>query len=150
LIGNIWQLVLTCHETTLMSFIFKVMLDLYQSVTISGSISNIYWHASKRSSISFSHRQCPSDRELSFPRFVDLLILSLWSCCCPYSRRPQIADHPRYSCVGSSLVAISIALFWKIKLIHYTKAHLQKLLKSRFSISRNLNFMLSYVTVNTF
>jgi hypothetical protein len=60
-----------------MSFIFKTMLVLYQSVLISGSISNIYWHASKWSSISFSHWQCPTDREFSFPRFVGLLILSL-------------------------------------------------------------------------
>jgi hypothetical protein len=61
-----------------MSFIFKMMLILYQSVSISGSISIIYWHASKCSSISFSHWQCPSDREFSFPLFVDLLIQSLW------------------------------------------------------------------------
>jgi hypothetical protein len=52
---------------------------LYQSGLISGVISNIYWHASKWSSISFSHWQCPSDRKFSFPRFVGLLILSLWS-----------------------------------------------------------------------
>jgi hypothetical protein len=31
------------------------------------------------SSISFSHWQCPSDGDFSFPRFVGLLILSLWS-----------------------------------------------------------------------
>jgi hypothetical protein len=60
-----------------MSFIFKMMLVLYQIVSISGPISNIYWHASKRCSISFSHWQCPSDREFSFPRSVGLLILSL-------------------------------------------------------------------------
>jgi hypothetical protein len=52
--------------------------EMSLSVSISGSISNIYWHASKRSSISFSHWHCPSDREFSFPRFVSLLILSLW------------------------------------------------------------------------
>jgi hypothetical protein len=63
------------NEMSFMSFIFKTMLVLYQSVSISGSISNIYWHASKWSSISFSHWQCPSDREFSFPRFVGLLIL---------------------------------------------------------------------------
>jgi hypothetical protein len=53
-----------------MSFIFKMMLVLYQCVSLSGVISNIYWHASKWSSISFSHWLCPSDREFSFPRFV--------------------------------------------------------------------------------
>jgi hypothetical protein len=37
-----------------------------------------YWHATKWSSISFSHWQCPSDGGFSFPRFVGLLILSLW------------------------------------------------------------------------
>jgi hypothetical protein len=37
-----------------------------------------YWHASKWSSISFSRWQCPSDGDFSFPRFVCLLILSLW------------------------------------------------------------------------
>jgi hypothetical protein len=61
-----------------MSFIFKMMLVLYQSVSLCGSISNIYWHANKWSSISFSHWQCPSDRVFSFPRFVGLLILTLW------------------------------------------------------------------------
>jgi hypothetical protein len=54
-----------------------MMLVLYQSLSISGSISNIYWHARQWSSISFSHWQCPSDREFSFPRFVGLLMLSL-------------------------------------------------------------------------
>jgi hypothetical protein len=77
------------------SFIFKIMLVLYQSVSISGPISNIYWHASKCSSISFSHWQCPLDHEFSFPRFVGLLILSLWVVltsnvkmdqCCPQLR----------------------------------------------------------------
>jgi hypothetical protein len=38
----------------------------------------IYWHASKRSSISFLNWQCPSDGDFSFPRFVGLLIISLW------------------------------------------------------------------------
>jgi hypothetical protein len=61
-----------------MSLIFKIMLVLYQSVSLSGSISNIYWFASKWSSISFSYSQCPSDRDFSFPRFVGILILSLW------------------------------------------------------------------------
>jgi hypothetical protein len=73
-----WQLGVTKNEMSLMSFIFKMMLVLYQSVSISGSISNIYWHVSKWSSISFSHWQYPSDREFSFPLFVGLLILSLW------------------------------------------------------------------------
>jgi hypothetical protein len=36
-----------------------------------------YWHANKWSSISFSHWQCPSDGDFSYPRFVGLLILSL-------------------------------------------------------------------------
>jgi hypothetical protein len=35
------------------------------------------WHASKWSSISFWHLQCPSDRDFSFPRIVGLLILRL-------------------------------------------------------------------------
>jgi hypothetical protein len=61
-----------------MSFIFIKMLVLYQTVSISGFISNIYWHASNWSSISFSHWQCPSDSEFSFPRFLGLIILSLW------------------------------------------------------------------------
>jgi hypothetical protein len=39
----------------LMSFIYKMMLVLYQSGLISDVISNIYWHASKWSSVSFSH-----------------------------------------------------------------------------------------------
>jgi hypothetical protein len=73
-----WQLGDSKNEMSLMSFIYKMMLVLYQSGVISGYISNIFWHASKWSSISFSHWQCPSDREFSFPRFVDLLILSLW------------------------------------------------------------------------
>jgi hypothetical protein len=73
-----WQLGVSKNEMPLMSFIFKMMLVLYQSGLKSGVSSNIYWHASKWSSISFSHWQCPSDREFSFPRFVGLLILSLW------------------------------------------------------------------------
>jgi hypothetical protein len=72
-----WQLGVSKNEMSLMSFIFKMMLVLYQSLSISGSISNIYWHASKWSSISFSPWQCPSDSEFSFPRLVGLLILSL-------------------------------------------------------------------------
>jgi hypothetical protein len=74
-----WQLGVSKNEMSLMSFIYKMMLVLYRSGVINGSISNIYWHASKWSSISFSHWQCPSDREFSFPRFVGLLILSLCS-----------------------------------------------------------------------
>jgi hypothetical protein len=73
-----WQLGVFKNEMSLMSFIYKMMLVLYQSGVISGYISNIYWHASKWSSISFSHWQCPWDREFSLPRFVGLLILSLW------------------------------------------------------------------------
>jgi hypothetical protein len=38
-----------------------------------------YWWASKWSPISFSHWQCPSDGDFSFPRFVSLLMLSLWA-----------------------------------------------------------------------
>jgi hypothetical protein len=71
-----WQSGVPKNEMSLMSFIFKMTLVFYQNVSI--SISNIYWHASKWSSISFSHWQSPSDREFSFPRFVGLLILSLW------------------------------------------------------------------------
>jgi hypothetical protein len=89
----------------------------YQSRVISGYISNIYWHASKWSSISFSHWQCPSDREFSFPRFVGLLILSLWvwlTAGLRWGRRrrtaaaeaAQAADqaraHPRLLAVGSA------------------------------------------------
>jgi hypothetical protein len=74
-----WQLGVPKNEMSLISFIFKMMLVLYQSVSISGSISNIYWHACKWSSISFSHWQCPRDSEFSFPRFVGQLILRLWS-----------------------------------------------------------------------
>jgi hypothetical protein len=44
----------------------------YQSVSISGVISNIYWHASNWSSISFSHWQCPSDRELKTVEVVEV------------------------------------------------------------------------------
>jgi hypothetical protein len=36
-----------------------------------------YWHASKWSSISFSHWQCPSYGDFSFPRLVGFSILSL-------------------------------------------------------------------------
>jgi hypothetical protein len=50
-----WQLGDSKNEMSLMSFIFKMMLVLYQSGLIGGVISNIYWHASKWSSISFSH-----------------------------------------------------------------------------------------------
>jgi hypothetical protein len=73
-----WQLGDSKNEMSLMSFIYKMMFVMYQSGVISGYISNIYWHASKWSSISFSHWQCPPDREFSFPRFVGLFILSLW------------------------------------------------------------------------
>jgi hypothetical protein len=39
-----------------------------------------YWHPPcKWSPISFSHWQCPLDEDFTFPRFVGLLILSLWS-----------------------------------------------------------------------
>jgi hypothetical protein len=62
-----WQLGVSKND---MSLIFKMMLVLYQSGLITGVITNIYWHASKWSSISFSHSQSPSDREFSFPRFV--------------------------------------------------------------------------------
>jgi hypothetical protein len=37
---------------SLMSFIYKMMLFLYQSGVISGYISNIYWHASKFNGLS--------------------------------------------------------------------------------------------------
>jgi hypothetical protein len=74
-----WQLGVSKNEMSLMSFIYKMMLILYQRGVISGYISNIYWHASKWSSIFFSHWQCPSDCEFSFPRFVRLLILVLMS-----------------------------------------------------------------------
>jgi hypothetical protein len=73
-----WQSGVPKIEISLVSFIFKMMLVLYQCVSLSGSISIFYWHANKWSSISFSHWQCPSDQEFSFPRFVGLLILSLW------------------------------------------------------------------------
>jgi hypothetical protein len=54
------------------------MLALYQIVSLCGSISRICWHASKWPSISFLHWQCPSDGDFFFPRFVGLLIISLW------------------------------------------------------------------------
>jgi hypothetical protein len=73
-----WQSGVPKSKMSLMSFIFKIIVVLYQSVSISGSISSTYWNASKWSSISFSHWQCPLEREFSFPRFVGLLILSLW------------------------------------------------------------------------
>jgi hypothetical protein len=88
-----WQSGVPKSEKSLMSFIFKMMLVLYQSVSISGSISNIYWNASKWSSISFLHWQCPSDREFFFPRFVGLLILSPWysvMCCWKYAYKKNI------------------------------------------------------------
>jgi hypothetical protein len=72
-----WQLGDSKNEMSLMSFIYKMMLVLYQSGLKSGVISNIYWHASKFSSISFSHWQCPSDCEFSFLRFVGLY--KFWS-----------------------------------------------------------------------
>jgi hypothetical protein len=37
-----WQSGVSKNKMFLMSFIFKMMLVLYQSVSISGSISNIY------------------------------------------------------------------------------------------------------------
>jgi hypothetical protein len=46
---------------------------------LNGSFSRIWWHANKWLSISFSHWQCPSDGDFSFPCFVGILILSLWS-----------------------------------------------------------------------
>jgi hypothetical protein len=51
--------------------------SLARRVTMWLSIRN-YWYVSKWSSISFWRRQCPSDGDFSFPRFVGLLILSLW------------------------------------------------------------------------
>jgi hypothetical protein len=60
-----------------MSLIFKYgTCSLVRRVTMWHSFKN--WHASKRLSNSFSHWQCPSDGDFSFPRFVGLLILSLW------------------------------------------------------------------------
>jgi hypothetical protein len=53
------------NEMSLTSFIFKMMLVLYQSVSISSSISNIYWHA--RPSISFSHLTVPIRSWVLFP-----------------------------------------------------------------------------------
>jgi hypothetical protein len=66
-----WQLGVSKNEMSLMSFIFRMMLVIYQSGSISGVISNIYWHASKWYSISISHW-----REFSFPRFGGLR--SVW------------------------------------------------------------------------
>jgi hypothetical protein len=50
---------------------------LARRVTMWLSVKNC-WHASKWSSISFWHWQYPPDRDFTFPRFVGLLILSLW------------------------------------------------------------------------
>jgi hypothetical protein len=61
------------------------MLAFLQYVSLCVSFSRICWHASKWSSISFSHWQCPFDGDFSFPRFVGPIILSLWQkllCCC--------------------------------------------------------------------
>jgi hypothetical protein len=61
-----------------MSLIYKkYSTSLTKRVTMWLFLKN-YWHGNKWSSISFSHWQCPSDGDVSFSRFVGLLILSLW------------------------------------------------------------------------
>jgi hypothetical protein len=80
-----WQLGVPKNEISLMSLAFKNDARSLASVSLCGTFSKICWHASKWSSISFSHWQCPSDGDFSFPRFVGLLILSLWSSLLFYS-----------------------------------------------------------------
>jgi hypothetical protein len=72
-----WQSGVPKNEMSLMSLMFKnCAFWIAKPVTMWHYFKN-YWHAIKWSSISFSHWQCPSDGDFSFPRFVGLLILSL-------------------------------------------------------------------------
>jgi hypothetical protein len=61
-----------------MSLTFKNDAFLIARRVTMGHYFKNYWHASKWSSISSSHWKSPSFGNFSFPRFVGLLILSLW------------------------------------------------------------------------
>jgi hypothetical protein len=71
------------NGVSLMSLIFKNDALSLGWVTSWHSLKN-YWHVSKWSPISFSHCQWPLDGDFSFPRFVGLVILSLWLYCCDH------------------------------------------------------------------
>jgi hypothetical protein len=69
-----WQSDISKNEMSLMSLIFKNYARSWARRVAKWLSFKNYWHASKWSSIFFSHWQCPSDGDFSFPRFVDLLI----------------------------------------------------------------------------
>jgi hypothetical protein len=66
------------NEWSLMSLIFKNDVRSLAWKFTKWLFFKNYWHTSKWSSVSFSHWQCPSNGDFSFPLFVGLLILSLW------------------------------------------------------------------------
>jgi hypothetical protein len=73
-----WQSSVPKKDISLMSLICKnYARSIARRVTMCNSFKN-FWPASKWLSISFSHLQCLSNGDFSFPRFVGLLILSLW------------------------------------------------------------------------
>jgi hypothetical protein len=73
-----WQSGVPKNLMSLVSLIIKNdAFSIAKRVTMWHYFKN-YWHATKWSAISFSHWQCPWDGDFSFPRFVGLLILSLW------------------------------------------------------------------------
>jgi hypothetical protein len=73
-----WQSGVPKNEMSLMSFMLKNYARSFaRRVTMWLYVKNC-WHARTWSSISFWHWQHPSYGDFSFPRFVGLLILSLW------------------------------------------------------------------------
>jgi hypothetical protein len=74
-----WQSAVPKNKMSLMSLILKDDAFLIAKLVTMWHYLKNYWHATKCSSISFAHWQCPSDGDVSFPRFVGLLILSLCS-----------------------------------------------------------------------
>jgi hypothetical protein len=74
-----WQSGVPKNEMSLMSLIFNNDASSIAKRDTMWHYFNNCWHATKWSSISFSHWQCPSDGDFSFLRFVGLLILSLCS-----------------------------------------------------------------------
>jgi hypothetical protein len=83
-----WQSDVPINEMSLMSLIFKNdTRSLVKWVTMWLSFK-ICWYATKWSSISFSHWQCPSDGDFSFTRLFGVLILSIWS----WHTMPKVRD----------------------------------------------------------
>jgi hypothetical protein len=93
-----WQSDVSKNEMSLMSLIFKNdTRSLVMRVTMWLYFKN-YWHASKWSSICFSHWQWPSNGDFSFPRFIGILILSLWFL--SYEIGVQYKDFSNQSALG--------------------------------------------------